>query len=436
MIVRALVCSFACLLLVGAPLSSQVEIKGAGRKPRKPETVESKVPLLADLPILGDLFRHQANRLWYPLPGRPGAYELSTSLSPEQRKSDDRPPYRDRWLQGSLVVKFPELDTVDIVHERTTRWRGDRSERSQRHGLEIVGPEAVLSKAKAFLDRVVAQRGHIVVLELHMIEGGPVGGERPGRGVPQVAVLDDADIQRLLRRVQTTQGAKIMASPRLSIFSGQFGNVTMVNQVSYVKDFDVEVVHGAAIADPVIDVISEGFMADVCPVIHEDGRTMSIDARISIASLQRPIDEFTTKLKGISDAKVTIQLPQVSYSTWRSKRLVLMPGDAGFIVRGLARMDGDWKKGPIPVDVLCRLRIVKTDSIEAPRVRIVGVDAAARTAFARWPRAAVPDLKPGVKLAAWRDRKRVATFTLKELQGQLGVLQIVEGLPRAGDAVR
>jgi type II secretory pathway component GspD/PulD (secretin) len=74
----------------------------------------------------------------------------------------------------------------------------------------------------------------------------------------QYTFLDDTQIEAVLRAVQKTERIQLITAPRLLVYNTERANVSVTNQVSYVSDFDVEIAQAASIADPIIQVISDG----------------------------------------------------------------------------------------------------------------------------------------------------------------------------------
>jgi HEAT repeats len=58
-------------------------------------------------------------------------------------------------------------------------------------------------------------------------------------------------------------------------------NITVVNQVAYVKDYDVQVAQNAVIADPVVDIAQDGMVLDVAVV------SIQAERHIYLSSLRR-----------------------------------------------------------------------------------------------------------------------------------------------------
>lgn len=141
----------------------------------------------------------------------------------------------------------------------------------------------------------------------------------------------DQQFQMVLNALQKSRNAAILVAPRLSAFNNQRANLTIINQVSYVRDFTVQTAVSSAIADPVVDTISDGLVLDVRPTVSNDRRFITIELQPTIADLVRPIPEFTTTLGGANSTPVTIQLPELQI---QSLQTTVMCPDGGVVVVG------------------------------------------------------------------------------------------------------
>src|SRR5690606_29431370 len=121
----------------------------------------------------------------------------------------------------------------------------------------------------------------------------PTGGLTAGW-----TLIDDTQLNLILRAVEKRQDAEIMNSQILSVLNRERGHVAVINQTSYIRDFDVEVAQAAFIADPKMDVIQDGIVLDVTPVIHHDRKYITLNLNPTVAELERPIATFTTSLAG------------------------------------------------------------------------------------------------------------------------------------------
>lgn len=91
----------------------------------------------------------------------------------------------------------------------------------------------------------------------------------------------------------------------------QTATVSILNQVTYVKDYKLEIVEPGQveIADPVIDVIQEGVVCEIRGVTLAAG-VFGLEVEISQTTVVRPIP--TRKiLIGADRHEVSISLPQV-----------------------------------------------------------------------------------------------------------------------------
>lgn len=146
----------------------------------------------------------------------------------------------------------------------------------------------------------------------------------------QWTYLNDLQLQMILRAVSKSERVEIVTAPRVLVFNTARSNLTVMNQVAYVQDYDVEIAQGASIADPVISVVEDGVILDVRPVVSADRRFITLELRPTVAQLIRPIGTFTTSL-GSSGNTVTIQLPELEISRVRTS--VPMP-DGGTVLLG------------------------------------------------------------------------------------------------------
>ena len=142
--------------------------------------------------------------------------------------------------------------------------------------------------------------------------------------------LDDIELGVLFRAVEKSTFATTLTAPRLTIYNNQRANLTIVNQVTYVKDYDVEVAQTAFIADPLVDIIQDGLVLDVRPTVSHDRKYVTLEVRPTVASLNRPITTFVTSLAGLT-TPVIIELPELTY---REAATTVRVPDNGWVVLG------------------------------------------------------------------------------------------------------
>ncbi|MAW61100.1 MAG: hypothetical protein CMJ94_09705 [Planctomycetes bacterium] len=160
----------------------------------------------------------------------------------------------------------------------------------------------------------------------------------------QWALLDDAEVEMILRAVQKSKRSEVVTQPSLMVYNATRATLTVANQVSYVSDFDVEIAQAASIAAPIVRVIMDGVFLDVTPVVSSDRRSVSIDLRPTVATLVRPVRTFQTSLG--SGSPVTIMLPEVELQKIRTRATV--PDGGTLLVGGFKVIDQQDMESGIP----------------------------------------------------------------------------------------
>jgi len=151
-----------------------------------------------------------------------------------------------------------------------------------------------------------------------------------GGGAFQFTFLGDDELNVVITAIQKSRNASEISSPIVSVYNTQRAFVTVVNQVSFVQGYDVDVANAAFIADPNVGVVQEGIVLDVRPTISFDRKYITLDVQTTVASLARPIREVTTNLGGDTSA-VTFSLPELSVQD--AQTTVVVP-DGGSVVLG------------------------------------------------------------------------------------------------------
>jgi len=161
----------------------------------------------------------------------------------------------------------------------------------------------------------------------------------------QWVYLNDMELELILRAVSKSERVELVTAPRIVVHNTARANLSVLNQVAYVQDFDVEIAQAASIADPIIDVIQDGVILDVRPVVSADRRFITLELRPTIAELQRPIEEKVTTLG--SQNSVTIQLPEVEIQRVRTS--IPMPDGGTVLLGGMKISDKRDKRSGVPI---------------------------------------------------------------------------------------
>jgi type II secretory pathway component GspD/PulD (secretin) len=166
-----------------------------------------------------------------------------------------------------------------------------------------------------------------------------------GGALVQWTLVDDTDLSMILSAVEKTQEGRVLQAPSVTVFNTQRANITLINQLSFIQDFDVEVAQTAFIADPIVGVIQDGLVLDVLPTVSHDRKYVTMQLKPTIATLTRPIPTFTTSL-GAFTTPVTIQIPELKVQ--RAATTVRVPDGGTVLLGGLKNINLADLKATVP----------------------------------------------------------------------------------------
>ncbi len=153
-----------------------------------------------------------------------------------------------------------------------------------------------------------------------------------GGATLSMSIIDDTEVSMIVRATEKSLSARTLTAPIVTVYNTQRANLTMVNQISYIQDFDVEVAQTSFIADPIVGIIQDGLTLDVRPTVSNDRRYITLELQPTVARLRRPIQEFATSLAS-SFAPVIIQLPELRLQQVRTT--VRVPDQGTIVIGGL-----------------------------------------------------------------------------------------------------
>ena len=167
----------------------------------------------------------------------------------------------------------------------------------------------------------------------------------------QMAYVDDVELQMILRAVRKRSRSNVLTAPRLTVFNTQRANVTVVNQIAYVQDYDVEIATNSTIADPVIGTVQDGVVLDVRPIISADRKYITLELQPTVAVLQggAPEQRTTQLASSASDGpgSVVIELPNLNMT--KIKTTVTIPDGGTLLLGGLIEAERQDMMSGIPV---------------------------------------------------------------------------------------
>ena len=160
----------------------------------------------------------------------------------------------------------------------------------------------------------------------------------------QYTFLNDLQLSAILRLVEKSEKIELINDQVISVHNTQRAYVTVVNQRAYVQDFDVEVAQFQAVADPQINVLTEGIVLDVRPTIHHNRKYLTLEIQPTVAQVVA-LTDFSTTLAG-QTAAVTFQLPELQVQSVFTTAVV--PDGGSILIGGLSRLRNVERRAEVP----------------------------------------------------------------------------------------
>ncbi|MEM7204251.1 MAG: hypothetical protein AAF628_28590 [Planctomycetota bacterium] len=178
--------------------------------------------------------------------------------------------------------------------------------------------------------------------------GSPLGQalSTNGGATAALSLLNDLELQALIQAIEKKEDINIVNSQMISVLNNERANMAVINQTSYVRDFDVEVAQAAFIADPKVDVIQDGIVLDVRPTLAHDRKHIMLSLQPTVAELSRPIPTLTTSLAGTT-VPVTLQLPTLTVRTFATTASV--PDGGSVLIGGLREVLSRERRAEVPL---------------------------------------------------------------------------------------
>jgi hypothetical protein len=142
-------------------------------------------------------------------------------------------------------------------------------------------------------------------------------------------VFDAGPLAAEIEALTASGEAGLLTAPQITTLAGQRANVSVLQQLAYVQDY--EVASGSHVADPVIATVQEGLVLDLLAKSADDG--VLVDATLTLSDVVRPIPEFKTRLAA-GGPEVTIQMPEMHVQ--RTQKKLVAPGRAVVLLAALA----------------------------------------------------------------------------------------------------
>jgi len=162
----------------------------------------------------------------------------------------------------------------------------------------------------------------------------------------QWVYLDDVQLEAIFRSVRKSERINMVTAPKVTAFNTQRVNISMVNQIAYIRDFDVEVAQFIEIGDPIIGRLDEGVILDVRPVVTANRRYITLELRPTVAKVVRPIPTFQTTLGAQMSTPVFLHLPELKVQ--KVQTTVTVPDGGTVMLGGLKSAREEDIKSEVP----------------------------------------------------------------------------------------
>jgi hypothetical protein len=145
---------------------------------------------------------------------------------------------------------------------------------------------------------------------------------------------DAAAVEAMSKRLASIEPESINA-PRLLVLPRQYGDLSVLSEVAYVKEYRLEVVEpgDVEILDPIVDVIQEGLVTRVRAQQVSEG-LYGLELDCSIAEIERPIPTRKVKVSSLHATEVEVGLPKVGTAQIVATLRLADGGGALLIVAG------------------------------------------------------------------------------------------------------
>ena len=203
----------------------------------------------------------------------------------------------DAWRdRGGSIASIKELERQLIITatpEMHEQIKGLLGQLRESRGVQVTVEARFITVDQAAMDQAL---------------GGRLKGTMGKSGEATVWQLDDDEVRKVLDSTQKAAQATILTAPRLTLFSGQRGHVTVSTQTAYVSSFTVIKKDGGETRyEPKIDVISSGITLDLRATMTSDRKYATLTLKPQLSRLESLIPVTYPDAKDL-----TIQVPRLS----------------------------------------------------------------------------------------------------------------------------
>lgn len=160
----------------------------------------------------------------------------------------------------------------------------------------------------------------------------------------QYTLLNDLELSAIMRAVEKNSQFELINDQVLSVHNTQRAYVTVINQRAYIQDFDVEVAQFQAVADPQVNILTEGVVLDVRPTIHQSRKYLTLEVQPTVAKVVA-LRNFSSTLGG-NTSPVEFQLPELQVQSVFTTATI--PDGGSILLGGLSNIRNVERRAEVP----------------------------------------------------------------------------------------
>jgi len=238
------------------------------------------------------------------------------------------------------------------------------------HFLEDVGMQTTINRIKIggkFDDIISAdQSSRLFTKPASSSVPGSIGsavgitGAALDFGVTYGGALDDLAVTFLVQATSAHANARTLTAPKLTVISGESGNISVMNQRDYISDISVassssistegdNIVGGNSYIDPEISSIDSGIQMMITPTITMDKKyvILSINTSLSDVRFNTGLADTTVAFVDGEPIRMSFDLPEEESTSLQTR--IIVPDKGTILLGGLTLSALQEKEMGVPV---------------------------------------------------------------------------------------
>jgi hypothetical protein len=322
----------------------------------------------------------------------------------------------EQWLEREITTHCPAVGRIWFEESTVRVYTSVSESQSTSTDLVVEGTEETFAAVDTLLRGLAAQKQVLIKVTARFVTR-PI--EQRPEGRPSVTLISRPELAEAVR----SEGS--ISAPELTLFQGQRSMTLVGKELSFVTNYELASAQGQVIADPVISTILEGYQLNVRALVHPDRSTVSTWIDFLTASVAWPVG---TRDVTLGEERVTIQVPDVTSSTWSSGMIDVRAETQALKITGFSIVDAESHQLK-SVDVFLEITL---DEDRRGLAKVVAFDDRSRLVVAELTQAEAP--REGAALQIRRGARVLGSLTVERVEGKI-VLARYQGVepPESGD---